>query len=52
MPSLDPIARHFERLCELSEQDQKREIDSLGLAEADRVMLMKLLAADRREGPL
>lgn len=50
MPSLDPIARHFERLCELSEQDQKREIDSLGLAEADRVMLMKLLAADRREG--
>ncbi len=50
MPAKDHLAEHFERLCDLSQDEQCREIDKLTLAADERDELIRLLAADRGEG--
>ena len=50
MPAKDHLAEHFERLCDLSQDEQCREIDKLMLAADGRDELVRLLAADRAEG--
>lgn len=50
MPELDHIAEHFQRLCGLSEELQRVEVERLDLQDADHALLVRLLAADRRDG--
>ena len=50
MPRIDHLAGHFERLCGLSVDEQRAEIDRLGLDADDRRQLLELLEADRRDG--
>ena len=50
MSAADPLAEHFERLCDLPAEQQRRAIDELGLDPADRDALIRLLAADQGEG--
>lgn len=50
MSRLDRIDAHFDRLCGLEEQAQRLEVDKLNLPDADRILLLELLAADRRDG--
>ena len=50
MRGKDYLAEHFERLCDLPQDQQRREIDKLTLAAEEREELLRLLAADQSEG--
>ncbi len=50
MSAGDRLAEHFERLCDLPPEQQRRAIEELGLEPAERDELTRLLAADQSEG--
>ena len=50
MARKDHLAEHFERLCELPPERHRIETQSLALADDEKEELMRLLAADQRDG--
>ena len=50
MASNDPLAEHFDRLCELPPEQQRIEVEKLSLDDDEKEELIRLLDADQRDG--